>query len=350
MEHYKFTGLSYSQRLNYGAYQFLDHFFGRQNVFKLFRGQRRSLFRGIRSSLQKKGEGKLIPIERRKDLSREEFTREYIHKGIPVVLEGAAKDWDCCKKWSMQYLKDLHGDDDIVLVDQNRPLDPYEKIKLRDVIDNIREGGSKYYRFYPLFARHPEHMAECDFKWLRSFRHKFTIAESTQCFIGGKGTETAIHNAYPPNLFVMAHGEKEWVIYPPYYTAIVDPDPVRNIYRSAPYKAGYPFNPFNPDYKSYELYKHIDGYHVHLKQGDILWNPPYWWHTVKNLTDSIGFGYRWVPPLYCFKIAPLYFTLDMLCMNPPVWETIKLFKKDFNLLQLAETGRLKEYLAGTGEK
>jgi hypothetical protein len=306
-QHHKFTGLSRAQRINYGVYQFLDHFFGRQNVFSFFHKQRSSLFKSIKKSLEQKGEGKLIPIERRKNISREELIKNYIKPGIPVVLEGAASDWNCCKKWSLQYLKDLHGDDDIVLVDQNKVENPYESIKLKDVIDNIHGGGSKYYRFYPIFARHPEHMADCDFQWLRSFRHKFTLAESTQAFIGGKGTETPIHNAYPPNLFVMAHGEKEWIIYPPCYTAVIDPDPVRNIYRAAPYKVGYPFNPFNPDYDSYGLYKYIDGYRVHLKQGDILWNPPYWWHTVKNITDSIGFGYRWIPPFYCLKQAIIFF-------------------------------------------
>ena len=68
--------------------------------------------------MKKHGEGRIMPIERRKDLSLEEFKNHYVKKGIPVVLEGAANDWDCVKNWSLQYFKDLHGKDEIVLVDQ----------------------------------------------------------------------------------------------------------------------------------------------------------------------------------------------------------------------------------------
>ena len=336
--------ISNSLHFKYGMFQFFDHFFGKKAMNSIAGTARKNLQRKITQHLKNQGEGELLPIERRKDISLNEFMSEYVKKGKPVVLEGAASDWDCCKKWNLDYFKDLHGDDEIVMIDQELIENPYEELTLRDIINNIQQGGDKYYRFYPLLVRHPEHIADFDYQWLKARRHKWIIGEAFQVFMGGKGTETPIHNANAANLFVQAYGEKRWVLYHHSMTPVVDPDPVRNMYRNAPYTYGKPFNPFDPSYNLYRAYKYIHGYEVHLKPGDVLWNPPYSWHTVQNLTDTIGVGYRWIAPLYTFQLAPLYFFLDLFATNPPFLKSLKLFKKDFNLVQLAETGRLDEYL------
>jgi lysine-specific demethylase 8 len=334
------------QRFHYGVYQVLDHFFGRRRVARRFQKQRQQLFRGIIETLSQHGEGRVLQVDRRKNLSQKEFWEEYVKKGLPVVFEGAAKEWPCCQNWSLDYFKELHGDDKIVMVDNNTIENDYESTTLAEVIDNIRSGGDKYYRFYPLLYRHPEHIRDFDFKWLQQHSHKTKAGQAFQVFIGGKGRVTPIHSALSCNLFTQAYGEKKWVLYPNYYTPVIDPEPARNLYRSAPVKTELGcFDPFNPNYDPpYGLYKYIDSYEVHLKQGDVLWNPPYFWHAVTNLTDSIGVGYRWVPPFYCMQRAPLYAFLDMFGMNPPIWKSWGLSKKDFNLVQLAETGRLDQYL------
>jgi hypothetical protein len=154
-----------SQRAEYGVYQFLDHFLGRDRVFKMLGRRRRKFYKKLTETLKASGEGKIMPMDRRKELSLKDFRNHYVRKGIPVVMEGAAKDWNCVKKWSMEYFKELHGEDEILLVDMKKEGYPYEKIKLSEVIDNIRSGGKKYYRFYPLLSRHPEHSRDFDYKW-----------------------------------------------------------------------------------------------------------------------------------------------------------------------------------------
>jgi hypothetical protein len=332
--------LTFGQRFQYGVYQFCDHFFGRKKLFK----NRQKFYGGLAESMKKKGEGRIMPIERRKDLSLKEFKEHYVKKGIPVVIEGGAKEWDCVKKWSLEYFKELHGKDEIFLVDQGKTGFPYELTTLAEVIDNIRSGGSKYYRFYPLLARHPEHLKDFDYNWLKERRTKPIWFDAFQVFIGGEGSYTSLHNANQSNLFVQVYGEKKWVLYSHYYSAIVDPDPVRNVYRSAPGKIQEgPFNPFEPNFDPpYNLYKYIDGYSVHLKPGDILWNPPFYWHAVKNASDSIGVGYRWLSPFYSFKISFLYMFLDCFANNPPIWKAFRLYQKDINELHLAEMKNLEE--------
>jgi len=341
------------QRIEYGIYQILDHFMGRPRVFKMLGKRRKKFYRNLLETLKKSGEGKIIPIDRRTDLSKEEFFSHYVKKGIPVVMEGAAKDWDCVKNWSLQYFKELHGKDEIMMVSDQANMKNYETTTLGEVLDNIRGGGSKYYRFYPLLEHHPEHIKDFDYNWLLERRKGFTFFDTFQLFIGGKGTVSYLHNANAPNLFVQTFGEKNWVLYSHYYTPIIDPDPVRNIYRNAPFRAknNMPFDPFNPDYSPpNELYKYIDGISVSLKPGDVFWNPPFYWHTVKNGSDSIGVGYRWVAPFYSFKISPLYTFLDLFALHPPIWKSYNLVKKDNNLVHLAESGKLDEYLKEKGDK
>jgi hypothetical protein len=340
------------QQFEYGVYQVLDHFLGRPRVFKMLGKRRRKFYKNLLETLKKGGEGKVYPIERRKDLSLEELRNHYMKKGIPVVMEGAAKDWDCVKKWSLDYFKELHGEDEALMATQEN-MNSYEAITLAEVIDNIKAGGKKYYRFYPLLDKHPEHLKDFDYKWLLDRKTRFSLFEAFQVFIGGKGTISYIHNANPPNFFVQAYGQKDWIIFSHHYTMIVDPDSVRNVYRNAPFrgKDGMPFDPFSPNYeKPNELYKYIDCYSVSLQPGDILWNPPFYWHTVKNASDSIGVGYRWTDPWYSFKIAPLYMLLDLFAIHPPIWKSWKLLKKDNNLVHLAESGQLDNYLKEKAER
>ena len=103
---------NFFQRAGYNFFQVLDHFITRRITVKLLGKLRYMLFLNMVKSLKAKGKGKLIPIERRDDLSIKEFYEYYVKNGIPVVFNGAAKDWDCVKKWSLEYFKDIHGDDE----------------------------------------------------------------------------------------------------------------------------------------------------------------------------------------------------------------------------------------------
>ncbi len=68
------------------------------------------------------------------------------------------------------------------------------------------------------------------------------------------------------------------------------------------------------------------------------------------LPDSIGVGYCWTDPFFSFTIAPLYMFLDLFAIHPPIWKSWRLLKKDNNLVHLAETGQLDNYLKDKAEK
>ncbi|MFT7612142.1 MAG: hypothetical protein ACI9J3_001091 [Parvicellaceae bacterium] len=345
----KLNKIPFRIRLKYGYYQFFDHFLTRPRFFNWTRKGRTRFYRKLENRLEQTGEGTLTPVDRVKDISRKDFFKNYVKKGIPVIMEGKAADWKCVQEWSLEYFKELHGDDEIVFLNQRDiNVGDYEQTTLGKVIDTIREGGSKYYRFYPLLTEHPEHLLDFDYEWLKSLRRRFAIGEAFHVFISGKGGFTPIHNANSENIFTQIYGEKKWVLYPMEATCVVDPPPTRNFYRSALVKRGKDFDPFERNFEDFPLYKHINGYSAHLKPGDVFYNPPYMWHAVKNPTDSIGVGYRYFTPAQTFFKYPLYFGLELFAFNPPIWKSWKRYG-DINLLHLMETKRLKKLEKERGE-
>ncbi|MBL4705061.1 MAG: hypothetical protein JKY54_11095, partial [Flavobacteriales bacterium] len=142
---------------------------------------------------------------------------------------------------------------------------------------------------------------------------------------------------------------KKWRLYPSEYTCIIDPDPIKNVYRSAPVRKNQVFNPFQESNVGHELYKYMDGYSVHLKQGDVFYNPPYMWHCIHNPVESIGVGYRYFTPWTAFKIAPVYLFLELFTLKPPIWKSWRNYS-DIHLMHLAESGQLKKIAKEKGIK
>jgi len=339
------TQLKFSHRIKYGWYQWIDKWLGRKRGVKLTLKSRRKFYEKVRQHLMKGGPGKLVEIDRVSNITLKELKKNYIRKSKPVVIEGGAKEWGCVKDWSIDYFRELHGDDEVTVVANDALEAPYEFLSLSAVLDDIQAGGSRYYRFYPLLKNHPEHIHDFDYEWIRKAKSKFGFWEQFQVFIGGKDTYTPIHNAMASNIFVQAHGEKEWVMYPPQLSAIIDPEPSVNFHRGAPFKTTEgPYNPFESEYPpSYSLYEYIDGIKVHLKPGDIMYNPPHYWHAVRNPTESIGIGYRWISPGASFRSAPWYTFMDVI--TAPFNKNVYLnMKKDYNIVHLIELGAYNDYL------
>lgn len=331
------------ERVKFYFYQIIDHLLGRSRGFKLFEKSRRSLYSNLHNRLKSRGEfGQIHSIDRVSDISLQDLKKNYIGTGIPVVIEGGAIEWNSVQEWSIDYFKQRYGNEEILYVDYLNHAE-FKRLKLKTILSGLSGSEGKYYRFYPLLQRHPEHKKDFDYEWLTKIKHKINCFENFNVFIGAKGHSSPIHNSFSNNIFTQVTGEKEWIIYPPYYSPIFDPDPAMNMYRGTSERQGSRFDSFNPDFEKHPLFKYIDGYRVILKPGDILYNPPFWWHTVVNHSNSIGVGYRWMPPLHCFRQHPVYFMLDLLVKNPPIWKALELAKEDINLIQLYSMGKLKEY-------
>jgi hypothetical protein len=314
----------------------MDHFMGRDRVNRFFPGWRSGLHQRMLEDIRQKGESRIVPLPRVKNLDRKTYFEEFVRKSHPVVFEGAAKDWECCRKWSFDWIKSQYGTDDVMLVDhaqqdRNPLVKPIEHLSLSDLIDGIDHGSLKYARFHPLLQRHPELRQDINQAWLKdhftnpytSWLHFYTL------FLGGKGTDTAIHCAGNENLFVQIRGQKKWRLYPVEHSPIFDPPANRSLYKYTGYR------PDEPDLERFPMAPYMDWYETVLEPGDVLYNPPYYWHHVSNPTSSIGVGVRWNNMRTAFQAAPALAGLELFNTSPNLFRGMLMAVKDFNTI-LAE--------------
>ena len=314
--------IKYKHLFLYQFWRFADHLFGTQVPSNRFLNQRKRVSSLVSSNFQeKKVIGTLKMVDRVKNISDYDLKKNYINKGIPVVMEGKAKNWECVKKWSPDWLFENYCDDKVSIFNAQDVKDvdySVEEITLRDILNSMREkDSSKYSRFNRILYDHPELVDDFDWRWLYNMRNKISSGKTFQVFIGAKGTRTTLHSASEHNLFTQVYGNKHWYLYPPENDIIFDPFITRSPYFHSS------FDPDLPDFKLFPNAKYLQTWECELKAGDVLFNPPSWWHHVTNLSDSIGVGFRWFSPVDSFKMSFMQTLLTFLSTNPPIWVATK---------------------------
>ncbi|HEU4787907.1 MAG TPA: hypothetical protein VFS57_10870, partial [Gemmatimonadaceae bacterium] len=153
-----------------------EHVFG-NNLLKqkalrnLVDRKQRDVDRELERFFAAKGDGRRLEIDRRPNLSGEEFRSYYVRHTIPVVIPGLASEWACVKRWSPAFFAERYGDDRVVLINDDVATDESveEETTLGDSIRSMGTGNFKYARFVPLFHNHPELLDEFDRKVLGEY-------------------------------------------------------------------------------------------------------------------------------------------------------------------------------------
>lgn len=111
-----------------------------------------------------------------------------------------------------------------------------------------------------------------------------------QFFIGKQGTGSPFHNAPVYNMFYQIHGTKKWWFVDPYDTILCYP--IILLGRASSLICC--LWPIEYNEKAFPLFKYCPTYTTELYPGDVLFNPPWWWHCTKNTTESnIAVASRW---------------------------------------------------------
>ncbi|RYH19390.1 hypothetical protein EON65_26145 [archaeon] len=42
----------------------------------------------------------------------------------------------------------------------------------------------------------------------------------------------------------------------------------------------------SPQFQAFPLFQYCPVYGTVLDEGDVLFNPPYWWHSIRNVTET----------------------------------------------------------------
>ena len=205
-----------------------------------------------------------------------------------------------------------------------------EEMLMSDFMNSIIEGKTKkYLRFGNLLHRYPELINDFKLDEIKKLMGKLKFGMNFGVFVGAKNTTTPLHSAPPDNLFVQVYGTKKWRIYDSKSDPALRPIVDKTTYFSTS------FNPELPDFEEFPCAKFLNFYEFELRAGDILYNPPSYWHQVRNCDASFGVGFRWLS-LKAFKLNFTQMILFFMATNPSIFFVMRNKKKYTNVLIKAQ--------------
>lgn len=328
--------LDYKDRLAFNFLRFGQHMLGRtlggsrpvKAVFnRLYRMNEESILKKMNGSVK----SNQVPIDTVPDISPEEFLEKYFFAAKPLLIKGIAKEWRCTKVWDLEYFKRNYGGDRVILINDHIATDESveDETTLGDIIDGIDRGMAKYARFVPILDNHPELFQDFDVEWLSKRMHRSGKAVlwgskgegakvRSHLFIGKKGNKTEVHCALTNNFFVNVYGRKRWLLFSPKYNPFIY-SPVN----WCPGVFGTEVNPYRMEEERFKLWKYVEMYVADLEPGDVLFNPPFWWHYVENHSHNISIGLRWYNWATAMKASRTQNLLAVLATNPPMLSAIR---------------------------
>ena len=213
--------------------------------------------------------------------------RKAIKEGVPAIIQNLNFR---AREWNVEDLIKAYGDKEVLLTrnGEQHEWHPLSQVRKKgyylansgQFTENIPELISKLSPFF------------CKKLLSKSLGAQATIS-SYQLFISDSaGTGTPCHNdlSGESNLFFQIEGQKEWRLINPIYSLLV-----------------YPIMPHKPTYgesliiksdgsmdKRARLTRFIPQKKVTIEAGEVLYVPPFYWHSVQNLSDrTFAIATRW---------------------------------------------------------
>jgi Cupin-like domain len=228
-------------------------------------------------------------IERRSNLSREEFLEEYYSANRPVILLDLMQTWKALSLWNPEYLKHKCGNE-IIEVMTGRETDmQYEQNSQRhknnmsfgDYVDLVTSTDQSN-DFYLVANNH--FLEREGMQWVLNDIEVFPayldnkkLAGSVFFWFGPAGTITPLHHDAMNIFMAQVYGRKRVILVPSSQTHLVYNN--MGVYSEVDCD--------NPDSQKYPLFQRADKIEVVLEPGEVLFLPVGWWHYVKALDVSI---------------------------------------------------------------
>lgn len=230
-------------------------------------------------------------IERRGQISVEEFVAEFEEPNKPVLLEGCLENWAALDKWDREYLIQVSGDTAFSAGPVEMKLVDYFRYA-----DSVRE-ERPLYLFDPKFADKVPELG-MDFKVPVYFQEDLFSVLGTErpdyrwVIIGPVGSGSSFH--VDPNSTsawnAVIRGSKKWVMFPPEVVPPgVHPSP-DGAEVACPVSIIEWFMNF---YGATKKWKRRPVECV-CKAGEVVFVPNGWWHLVINLEDSVAITQNYV--------------------------------------------------------
>jgi hypothetical protein len=232
-------------------------------------------------------------VEKRSNISRDEFIERYAIGSRPVVLTDVTRDWPAMQRWSPQYLKQNFGHLDVEIqaernadpkFEQNK-LEHRRTVKLADFVDQVANGGRTndyYMTANNEVLRRPEFAPLLqDIGSLPDFCRKEDLARSINFWFGPAGTNTPLHHDTLMLCHTQVVGRKRW--------RFISPLETPRLYNY--YAVFSPIDIDAPDFARYPLFRGVKVLDVTVEPGETVFLPLAWWHQVSGLDVSLSVSY-----------------------------------------------------------
>ena len=239
-------------------------------------------------------------IDRKKDLSYEDFVNDYLNKDRPVIIQGALDNWPAMAKWTPEYFQNQHGDKEFAVKGRTYQLEKF----VQSLVSPGKDDGVPPYLngifirdMFPEIASDiipdlpytlPDRLRS---RWILKRIEHANPNGIPELLIAGRGAQFPLHFDvnYLLGFVVQIYGEKEFMVFPP--------DQSKYLYPKEQYPSySYIEDVFEPDYTRYPLLKEVTGTKFILYPGEILFNPAGWWHTTRIPELSIAMVISTVAP------------------------------------------------------
>ena len=281
----------------------LDSYLGRRRVDRVFGALRRKNQTKLLHNAAKRRPPGQPPsaLPARDGLTAAEFQRDFARPGRPVVVRGYGTELPALRKWTPDFFAERYGHIQVNAVDgTTRTIDDLEEgtghvstrhMSWSEQIERMKEGHSDYLAFFgDVFSHDPSLLDDLEIDQLRPYLGRRLFGQPMpKLFLGASTTSTQWHCAELQNLFVEISGRKRWLLAAPADTPCFDP----RISTSSQQYCHSMIDFRDPDTDRYPLYAYMQTWEVILEPGDLLYIPPFWWHCVENLTDTMGVALWW---------------------------------------------------------
>lgn len=238
-----------------------------------------------------------IPLIDAKKLTDKEFSKMSNNYRNPVLIKGYMKDTNAVKKWNFDYLHHIIGDFKINTI-KNIDKFELEDIKFTDFVNRVENEDIYINNNHTILANFPQLFDDIKPKFellmkvLKSCN--LGIVHIANLFIGydnpnKKTTGSNLHCGGSGNFFCMLQGKKHWTLLHPKYSCLL-----KGRVASTGIHAQTLFDmPDIPIDHTPSILKYLPRYEIVMEPGDILYNPPWWWHRIRNFNElSIGMAIR----------------------------------------------------------
>jgi len=223
-------------------------------------------------------------------LTRDKFIELTNNFSTPLIVRRFLSGTAATRKWSLNYFKKHYGKLKLPII-QNGDIDNHAKyvrhhqanyttLTLGQLIDSIKRGGKHYLNNVSrIFGVYPQLLDDMELERIERYtgidvKHSNNV---THMFMGGKKTGSSLHCSITGNFFYNIKGQKKWVLIHPKYSRHLLP----NISRTGLFVVSH-FDILKDNPNSVVF--NIPRYEMVLNEGDLFFNPPWWWHAVENVT------------------------------------------------------------------